>query len=129
MQSSSNNCPICTIGFVASNVTVSNNLRLFQISEHDQNSSKRPTAGPKFRSGGYHGSELILQSSCWSHGGSYISVFRFFVLFEFRSFRSGRTIAGSGGVVGPLPRPNKVGEPPVSKKPKRPNIFFIPFFV
>ena len=34
-------------------------------------------------------------------------------LFEFRSFRSIRTIAGPRGVIGPLPRPNKVGEPPV----------------
>ena len=31
-------------------------------------------AGPKFRTGAYHGSEPILQSSCWSHGGDYISV-------------------------------------------------------
>ena len=28
-----------------------------------------------------------------------------FVLFEFRSFRPVRTIAGRGGVIGPLPRP------------------------
>ena len=37
--------------------------------------------------------------------------YRFFVLFEFRYFRSVRTIAGPGGVTGPLPRPNKVREP------------------
>ena len=30
-----------------------------------------------------------------------------FVLLEFRSFRSIQTIAGPGGVIGPLPRPNE----------------------
>ena len=30
-----------------------------------------------------------------------------FILFEFRSFRSARTIAGTGGVIGPLVRPKQ----------------------
>ena len=38
-----------------------------------------------------------------------------FVLVEFRSLRPIRTIAGPGGIIGPLPRPKQVGEPPGTK--------------
>ena len=37
------------------------------------------------------------------------------VLFEFRSFLSIRTIAGPGGVIEPLPKAKKVGDPPREK--------------
>ena len=54
-------------------VTIYNHLKHLQIGEDVQNSGKCPLAGPQFRTGGFDGSELILQSSWWSHGGDHIS--------------------------------------------------------
>ena len=51
------------------------------------------------------------------------SFFVFFLFFEFRSFRSITTIAGPGGVIGPLPRPNKGGRTTKKKAAKRPGLF------
>ena len=53
-------------------------------------------------------------SACFTSSPLRLSDFCF-VLFEFRSVRSVRTIAGPGGVIGPLSKPNKVGEPPRTK--------------
>ena len=33
-----------------------------------------PSLGPNSGLVAYHGSELIVQSTCWTHGGDYISV-------------------------------------------------------
>ena len=43
----------------------------------------------------------------------------FFVLFEFRSSRSVRTITGPGGVTGPLPRPKTGGRTTGEKVAKK----------
>ena len=43
------------------------------------------------------------------------------LFYEFRSFRSITTIAGPGGVIGPLPMPNKSGRT-TKKAAKRPGI-------
>ena len=50
---------------------------------------------------------------------SHSSMLFVFVLFEFRSFRSVRTIAGPGGVIGPLPRPNEGGRTTGNKVAKK----------
>ena len=60
---------------------------------------------------------LIYYVSFWSSSCSGTAALCF-VLFEFRSFRSVRTIAGPGGVIGPLPRPKHVGEPPEKNSQK-----------
>ena len=41
-----------------------------------------------------------------------------FLFGEFRSFRSNRTIAGPGGVIGPLLGPNEGGRTTGKKQPK-----------
>ena len=54
----------------------------------------------------------------------------FVCLFEFRSFRSMKTIVGPGGVIGPLPRPNQGGgaknkKCTQKKTAKRPRVLLI----
>ena len=44
-------------------------------------------------------------------------------LFEFRSFRSVRSIAGRGGVIGPLSRPNSGGRTTGEKLAKKADFF------
>ena len=78
LPSSKNSCPVCTMGFVAS-IEIGYDFKLFKVylpirEEMVERWADRPSFDPSAGSVAYAGSELMLQSPSWSHGGDHINI-------------------------------------------------------